>query len=79
MFQNGFISAIPFLLSYIIGVSSGQVADWLRYSKILTTGQVRKVFGTGGVYWSLQMTHLSFKFVIQTLSTFFPILVSSLA
>ncbi|KAJ7383069.1 hypothetical protein OS493_030956 [Desmophyllum pertusum] len=38
----------PFVLSYIVGVSSGQVADWLRYKNILTTGEVRKVFGTVG-------------------------------
>ena len=50
MFQNGFVSAIPFLLCYIIGVGSGQVADSLRYSKVLTTGEVRKVFGTGGEF-----------------------------
>lgn len=50
MFQNGFVSAIPFLLSYIIGVGGGQVADKLRYSNILTTGEVRKVFATGGEF-----------------------------
>ncbi|KAL9962789.1 hypothetical protein ACROYT_G031929 [Oculina patagonica] len=46
--QNGFVSAIPFLLCYIIGVSGGQVADWLRYNNYLGTGEVRKVFATGG-------------------------------
>jgi len=46
--KNGFVSAIPFLLSYIISVGGGQVADKLRYSHILTTGEVRKVFATGG-------------------------------
>ena len=50
VFQNGFVSAIPFLLLYIIGVGGGQVADKLRYSKILTTGEVRKVFATGGEF-----------------------------
>ena len=50
MFQNGFLSAIPFLLSYIIGVGGGQVADRLRYSHILTTGEVRKVFATAGEF-----------------------------
>jgi len=50
VFQNGFVSAIPFLLSYIIAVGGGQVADKLRYSHILTTGEVRKVFATGGEF-----------------------------
>jgi len=50
VFQNGFLSAIPFLLSYIIGVGGGQVADRLRYSHILTTGEVRKVFATAGEF-----------------------------
>ena len=49
-FQNGFLSAIPFLLMYIITVGGGQVADKLRYSNILTTGEVRKVFATGGEF-----------------------------
>jgi len=35
---------------YIIGVGGGQVADKLRYSNILTTGEVRKVFATGGEF-----------------------------
>jgi len=47
-FQNGIFSAIPFLCMYITGVSAGQLADWLRYNKILSTGEVRKVFATGG-------------------------------
>ena len=50
VFQNGFVSAIPFLLLYVIGVGGGQVADKLRYSNILTTGEVRKVFATGGEF-----------------------------
>ena len=50
VFQNGLLSAIPFLLSYIIGVGGGQVADKLRYSNTLTTGQVRKVFATAGEF-----------------------------
>ena len=44
------MSAIPFVVAYIIGVGGGQLADWLRYSKILTTGEVRKVFGTAGEF-----------------------------
>ena len=50
LFQNGFISAIPFLCMYIIGIGGGQLADWLRFNKILSTGEVRKVFATGGEY-----------------------------
>ena len=61
LLQNGFVSAIPFLLSYFVLVGGGQVADWLRYNKILTTGEVRKVFGTGGVYLSSHMMHGSLK------------------
>lgn len=52
VFQNGFVSAIPFILCYIIGVGGGQVADWLRYNNYLTTGEVRKVFATGGEFKS---------------------------
>ena len=48
VFQNGFASGIPFLLAYIVFVVGGQVADWLRYTEILTTEQVRKVCVTAG-------------------------------
>ena len=48
LFQNGFLSAIPFALSYIIGISAGYLADWMRENNILSTGKVRKVFATGG-------------------------------
>ena len=47
-FQNGIVSAIPFLCMYIIGIAGGQLADWLRFNHILSTGEVRKVFATGG-------------------------------
>lgn len=48
MFQNGFLSAVPFILCYIFGVGGSFVADWLRYRRILPTGEVRKVFSTAG-------------------------------
>ncbi|KAL9958324.1 hypothetical protein ACROYT_G035326 [Oculina patagonica] len=46
--ENGIVSAIPFIVSYIVGIGGGQLADWLRYNNILTTGEVRKVSGTAG-------------------------------
>ena len=48
LFQNGFLSAIPFALSYIFGVSAGYLADWMRENNILSTAEARKVFATGG-------------------------------
>lgn len=48
MFQNGFLSAVPFILCYIFGVGGSFVTDWLRYHRILPTGEVRKVFSTAG-------------------------------
>lgn len=48
MFQDGFLSAVPFILCYIFGVSGSFVADWLRCRRILPTGEVRKVFSTAG-------------------------------
>ena len=48
MFQNGFLCVVPFISCYIFGVSGSFVADWLRYRRILPTGEVRKVFGAAG-------------------------------
>lgn len=44
------MSALPYILSFIGTIGSGQLADWLRYKKILTTGEARKVFGTAGKF-----------------------------
>ena len=76
VFQNGFVSAIPFLLSYIIGVGGGQVADKLRYSNTLTTGEVRKVFATAGEFKCpfislYKITHGGLREVICEQSLFF--------
>lgn len=46
--ENGFVSALPYILSFIGTIGSGQLADWLRNKRILTTGEARKVFGTAG-------------------------------
>ncbi|XP_068737249.1 sialin-like [Montipora capricornis] len=46
--ENGILSAIPFLCMYVFGIGAGYVADWLRFSKILTTGETRKIMATGG-------------------------------
>ena len=75
VFQNGFVSAIPFLLSYIIGVGGGQVADKLRSRNILTTGEVRKVFASGGEFkWPFislyKITHGGLREVICEQSLF---------
>lgn len=46
--ENGFVSALPYILSFIGTVGGGQLADWLRYNRILTTGEARKVFCSAG-------------------------------
>lgn len=46
--QNGLLSAIPYLVSFILSLLAGQVADFLRYRGILGTGKVRKLMTSTG-------------------------------
>ena len=49
-FQNGLLSALPYLVSFIVALLAGQVADFLRYRGMLSTGNVRKLMtGTGNI------------------------------
>ncbi|XP_063991566.1 sialin [Diachasmimorpha longicaudata] len=45
--KTGFLSAVPYLVMAIVLQFSGQLADYLRSSKVLSTTQVRKIFNCG--------------------------------
>ncbi|CAH1266855.1 SLC17A5 [Branchiostoma lanceolatum] len=42
--QAGFLSAVPYLCIWLVIISGGQLADFLRENKFLSTTAVRKVF-----------------------------------
>jgi len=42
--QNGLLSSLPHMVSYLGAVMSGELADLLRRSKILSTTVTRKLF-----------------------------------
>jgi len=44
MTQNGILSALPYIATWLLMTTSGQVADWLRAPHRLHTGTVRKLF-----------------------------------
>lgn len=46
--ESGFLGALPHLCMTIVVPLGGQLADYFRRSKMLTTSQVRKVFNCGG-------------------------------
>uniref|UniRef100_UPI00358F7DEC sialin-like isoform X2 n=1 Tax=Myxine glutinosa TaxID=7769 RepID=UPI00358F7DEC len=49
--ENGFLSALPYLFSWVVMVGSGLLADWLCRRKVFSTTTVRKMFtlfGLGG-------------------------------
>lgn len=69
LFQNGFLSSIPFILSFTFAVSGSLAADWLCYRKIITTGEVREVFSTAGeIRESLPYTFFSSFLVVKSKS-----------
>ena len=48
IWQNGLVSAAPFVLMLPVIISSGAVADILQKKKILSTTNVRKLANTLG-------------------------------
>lgn len=48
-FQNGLLSAVPYLAMWVLSIVFSLTADALRSRKILTTTQTRKVFNTIGL------------------------------
>ncbi|CAH1248088.1 SLC17A5 [Branchiostoma lanceolatum] len=47
--QSGFLSAVPYLCIWLVIISGGQLADFLRENKFLSTTAVRKVFNCFGL------------------------------
>lgn len=47
-FQSGMLAALPHAVMGIVVLFGGQLADYLRSNKILSTTAVRKLFNCGG-------------------------------
>ncbi|XP_005403398.1 PREDICTED: sodium-dependent phosphate transport protein 1 isoform X3 [Chinchilla lanigera] len=64
--ENGLLSSLPFLLSYIIGILGGYMGDFLLSRNILSTISVRKLFTILGMFlpvvFNMCMLYLSFNF-----------------
>lgn len=50
-FQVGLLSAVPHMVMTIVVPIGGQLADYLRSRKILTTTAVRKIMNCGGTVY----------------------------
>jgi len=49
MTQNGVLSGLPYVASWLLMIGGGQLADWLRMPHHLQTSTVRKLFCTAGL------------------------------
>jgi len=47
--QNGILSGLPYIASWLLMIGGGQLADWLRAPHRLQTGTVRKLFCAAGL------------------------------
>lgn len=47
--QNGILSALPYIATWLVMTGGGQLADWMRAPHRLQTGTVRKLFLTVGL------------------------------
>ncbi len=47
--QSGFLAALPHAVMAVMVLIGGQLADFLRSRKILSTTAVRKIFNCGGL------------------------------
>lgn len=53
--QNGLLSAVPYLLAWMIGIIAGETADFLLSRNILSIVIIRKLFTTlGKQQWGIQ-------------------------
>lgn len=48
--ENGLLSSIPYILMWIVSMTSGWICDWLIVRKYLTITSSRKLFTTIGMY-----------------------------
>uniref|UniRef100_A0A6A7G258 Sialin n=1 Tax=Hirondellea gigas TaxID=1518452 RepID=A0A6A7G258_9CRUS len=48
--KNAMLSALPYLLMWVISITSGFIADWVRSSGRLSTTTTRKIFNSIGHY-----------------------------
>lgn len=48
--ENGLYSSLPYLLMWIVSISTGFLSDWLIVRKYLTITNARKVFTAVGKY-----------------------------
>lgn len=48
--QNGFYSALPYLVMWIVSITTGFLSDWLIVKKYLNLTNARKVFTAVGNY-----------------------------
>lgn len=56
VFQNGFLSALPYLGCWILALFGGQLADFLRETCLFRTVVVRKVFTLVGEWGRLPLS-----------------------
>ena len=49
MTQNGILSGLPYIVTWLLMILGGQLADWLRAPHRLRTGTVRKLFCSAGL------------------------------
>lgn len=49
--QVGILSAVPHMVMTIVVPIGGQLADFLRSNKIMSTTNVRKLMNCGGTSW----------------------------
>ncbi|XP_071942007.1 sialin-like [Antedon mediterranea] len=47
--KTGYLSAVPYLFNWLIIITGGLVADYLRFNRILSTTNTRKLFNTLGM------------------------------
>lgn len=62
MLQDGFLSALPYLLLWFVQMFSGYFADYLRSKGHLSTVATRKIFNTIGIFTFLSANFGYFNF-----------------
>lgn len=66
IFQNGILSALPYLAMWLFSMFISVVADWMTYSERFSHTSTRKVINSLGKCWTLLLEHSTLDSIKKT-------------
>ena len=64
LFQNGLISAIPYICNFLAIIIAGQISDYARCRRLCSTEVARKIANSTGEYESFHRITFKNQFIL---------------